>query len=83
MQDTSYFLGKVRRAANASGRFQVFTDGRGAYKHGAPFNLGFGQLIKTYASNGSWPSPCSHETRGIARVMIQRERGVECVVLHC
>ena len=53
-EETNIFLAKLRRAIDTSQRFQVSTDGWGAYKYGVPFNLGgnvdFGQLVKKYAS---------------------------------
>ncbi len=52
--DTNVFLGKVRRAIDASTPFQVSTDGLSNYRYGVPFALGsnanFGMLIKKYAA---------------------------------
>ncbi|WP_145290011.1 hypothetical protein [Rosistilla oblonga] len=52
--DTNVFLGKVRRAIDASLPFQVSTDGLSNYRYGVPFALGsnanFGMLIKKYAA---------------------------------
>jgi len=53
--DCQQFLDKLDIAV--SGRFQMTTDGLGAYKHAVPFtfrsNVDFGQLIKHYQSNQS------------------------------